>query len=185
MAHGICLPAVCCAVAALVWLPAASTAQMLDGPEEGVYELQPLLRDDSPTPQFFGRGGPPGRHRGLGHPLQRESWLYRPFSAGWFMGVMQGGPLIDDWLGQKQGFVGGYRLGWDQDYYWGAEMRFTFASVELYDSRRAIDAQYEMDTDDGFAPHDPYRLRFNQRRDADFFQWDVDLLHYPWGDSQW
>ncbi|OHB70814.1 MAG: hypothetical protein A2V70_13735 [Planctomycetes bacterium RBG_13_63_9] len=120
---------------------------------------------------------PPSRHRGLGHPLQQESWLYRPFSAGWFMGMVQGGPLIDDWVGQKQGFVGGYRLGWDQDYYWGGEMQFAFASIRVYDSPRAITAALEADP----AGHE----RFDHRRDAALFQWDASVLHYPWGDSQW
>ncbi|MBN2474393.1 MAG: hypothetical protein JXB62_07280 [Pirellulales bacterium] len=118
----------------------------------------------------FGEGPMP-RHGDLGRPLQRESWLFRPFSAGWFMGMMQGSPLIDDWVGQQQGYVGGYRFGWDQSYYWGGEMRFAFASVELYDSPRAIAA----------GPSE----RFNVRRDVDLTHWDLDLLYYPWGDTQW
>ncbi len=128
---------------------------------------------------------PQGRHRGIGQPLQGESWLYRPFSMGWFMGMEVGGPLIDDWVGQKQGFVGGYRLGWDHNYYWGGEMRFTFSSVELFDSPRAIAAQVAADNEDGLAVDDPWRDRFDGRRDVNLFQWDVSLLYYPWGDAAW
>jgi len=128
---------------------------------------------------------PPARHRGVGHPLLTESWLYRPFSAGWFMGMVQGSPLIDDWLGEKQGYFGGYRFGWDTSYYWGAEMRFAFGTAELYDTQRAIAAQIAADDAAGLAADDPWRDRFNQRRDADFFYWDIDLLYYPWGDAQW
>jgi hypothetical protein len=120
---------------------------------------------------------PPERHRGVGHPLQQESWLYRPFSAGWFMGMVQGGPLVDDWLGQQRGFVGGYRFGWDQDYYWGGEMRFAFASIRVYDSPRAIAAQHESDPG--------HQWMFEHRRDSALFQWDLCVLHYPWGDAQW
>ena len=128
---------------------------------------------------------PEGRHRGLGHPLQRESWLYRPFSAGWFMGMVQGTRLIDDWVGQQRGFVGGYRLGWDSDYYWGGELRYAFASVQLFDSPRAIQAQRAADDARGWAANDPRRQRFDPRRDANLKHWDLNVLYYPWGDSQW
>ncbi len=119
----------------------------------------------------------PGPNRGVGRPLTRESWLHRPFSAGWFMGMAQGSPLIDDWIGLQQGYVGGYRFGWDETHYWGGEMRFSFASVELLDSQRAIDTQ----TTD----YPQWNDKFNQRRDADVFQWDVCVLYYPWGNAQW
>jgi len=124
-------------------------------------------------------------YRYLGHPLQRESWLYRPFSAGWFMGMVQGGPLIDDWLGQQRGYFAGYRFGWDQDHFWGGEMRFAFGSIELYDTARAIQAQIDADTERGWALDDPRRDRFDRRRDTDYFQWDVSVLYYPWGDTGW
>lgn len=150
-----------------------------DEPGFGSGGLRRRLRNALPFPR------PRGRHQGIGHPLQRESWLYRPFSAGWFMGMVQGSPLIDDWVGQQRGFFAGYRLGWDSTYYWGAEMRFAFGSVPLYDSPRARRAQRDADTQAGYAEDDPWRQRFEQRRDADLFQWDLDLLYYPWGDSQW
>ena len=134
---------------------------------------------------------PPGRHRGLGHPLQRESWLFRPFGAGWFAGVAQGGRAIEDHpgignlfsggVGMKRGYIGGYRLGWDSSYYWGAELRMAFASVELFDSPAARAAQQVADADES----DSWRNRFDQRRDASLQQWDANLVYYPWGDSQW
>jgi opacity protein-like surface antigen len=107
----------------------------------------------------------------VNHPLQQESWLYRPLSAGWFMGMLQGGPLIDDWVGMDRGFFGGYRLGWDESHDWGGEMRFAFGSIPLYDTQRAREAN-------------PLPI-FNQRRDADLCLWDLDLLYYPWGDVPW
>jgi len=151
---------------------------------------EPVFRScaDSPLPMHLlpgFSGGRTQRYRPVGHPLQRESWLYRPFSAGWFMGTVQGGPLIDDWLGQQRGFIGGYRFGWDSDYYWGGEMRFAFGSVRLYDSPRAIQAQSDADTAAGLAPNDPWRRRFDIRRDLDLNHWDLNLLYYPWGDTQW
>ena len=73
--------------------------------------------------------GPP-----IPQPQWRESWRYHPFSVGVFLGMAQGGPLINDWVGLKQGLVGGVRLGWDFSSNWGAETRFTFADVALYDN---------------------------------------------------
>ena len=138
---------------------------------------------------------PPGRHRGLGHPLQRESWLFRPFGAGWFMGMAQGGRAISDHagagnrfsggVGMKQGFIGGYRLGWDSSYYWGAELRMSFASIELFDTTAARAAQRAADAELNLEDGNPWLDRFDQRRDASVQQWDVNLVYYPWGDSQW
>ena len=116
-------------------------------------------------------------HRGIGRPLSQESWLHRPFSAGWFMGMVQGSPLIDDWVGLQQGFVGGYRFGWDETHFWGAETRFSFGSIETLDSREAIAAQ--------IADHPELTDAYNTRRDADYFQWDVSVLYYPWGNAAW
>jgi hypothetical protein len=98
---------------------------------------------------------------------------------------MQGSPLIDDWVGGKQGSFGGYRLGWDFDHYWAVETRLGFASVELYDSARLVAAQQAEDARLGLADDDPFLARFDHRRDAGFVLWDVDFLYYPWGDSAW
>jgi len=130
-------------------------------------------------------GPPPGRSRGLGCPLVGESWLGHPFSAGWFMGSMTGGPLIDDWLGLKTGYTGGYRLGWDVNYYWGLETRLTLAAVPAYDTARAVQAQWDADTAAGLADDDPRRGRLDSGHGADVFQWDASLVYYPWGDSLW
>lgn len=130
-------------------------------------------------------GLPAPRHRGIGEPLLCESWRYRPFSGGWFMGGMQGSPLVDDWVGQKSGFFAGYRLGWDYDHYWGCEMRLAFGSVALFDSQRAKDAQQAADDARGIAADDPFRQRFDPRRDCNLLLWDVSFLYYPWGDAAW
>ncbi len=127
----------------------------------------------------------PGRHGGMGRPLHRESWLYRPLSAGWYAGPVLGSPLIGDWIGLESGFLGGYRFGWDQTYHWGGEMRFAVGAVALYDSDQAKAAQQAADAALGLPANDPYLQRFEQRRDANLFQWDLDVLYYPWGDTQW
>lgn len=127
----------------------------------------------------------PGRHQGVGQPLLQESWRYRPFSIGWFMGAMVGSPLIDDWTGANEGFFGGYRLGWDYDHYWGCEFRYGFASLAQWDSARAVAAQEAADDLAGLAPDDPWRHRYDRRRDVDVETVDLSLLYYPWGDAAW
>ena len=98
---------------------------------------------------------------------------------------MQGGTLMDDWTGAKAGYFGGYRLGWDCDYYWGCELRAGFATMPEWDSTRAKIAQKQADTLAGLAPDDPWRDRYDRRRDVDVNVWDASLLYYPWGDSTW
>jgi opacity protein-like surface antigen len=157
-------------------------------PSSGLVSEVPPIR---PTPRrepLFARLGmlrPPGRYLGPGQPLLRESWQYRPFSIGWFMGAMQGGTLVDDWTGAKAGYFGGYRLGWDCDYYWGCEFRAGFASLPEWDSTRAKIAQVQADNLAGLAPDDPWRQRYDRGRDVDVNLWDASLLYYPWGDSTW
>ena len=107
-----------------------------------------------------------------------ESWLQRPLSAGWFMGVLHGSRLVDDWVGQREGFFAGYRLGRDFNHSWGAEMRFAFGSVGLFDSQAA---RRQAETIHG----EQWNQRYDQRRDCQVFLWDVDLLYYPWGDAVW
>ena len=116
-------------------------------------------------------------------PLLMESWLHRPFGFSSFSGMVYGSPLVDDWLREEEGFLGGYRLSWDSDCYWGVETRFAFGNAELHDSARAMAAQHAADDAAGLAADDPWRHRFDRRRDADLIYWDVDLLFYPFGDA--
>jgi opacity protein-like surface antigen len=168
--------------------------QALDESEPGLFfgwsetrESSPRVGPHRPATALLAQclSTPQGRHRGLGCPLVGESWLNRPYSAGWFMGAMTGSPLIDDWIGLKTGFSGGYRIGWDSDYYWGLETRLTLAGVPVCDSARAVHAQWDADTAAGLAVDHPRRRRFDSGRAADVLHWDVSVLYYPWGDSEW
>jgi hypothetical protein len=127
----------------------------------------------------------PGRHQGVGQPLLQESWRYRPFGIGWFMGAMQGSTLMDDWTGAEAGYFAGYRLGWDYDNYWGCEFRYGFASLPQWDSAEAKAAQEAVDDANRLPADDPWRQRYNHRRDADVDVCDVSFLYYPWGDAAW
>jgi opacity protein-like surface antigen len=104
-------------------------------------------------------------------PHTQESWLCRPISAGLFVGMISGSPLIDDWVGQKQGLFGGLQLGYDGGDHWGTEFRLGFSSIELTDSVRA-----RAEAGVGSGPTTRY---------ADLFLWDIGLLYYPCGDTAW
>ncbi|MBN2292428.1 MAG: outer membrane beta-barrel protein [Pirellulales bacterium] len=116
---------------------------------------------------------PPERHRGMGLPLTRESWLYRPFGLGGFIGFINGGTLIDDWTGSDSGTLYGFRLSWDPGYYWGCEFRYGFTSMGRWDSTHALTALAE---DNGI---------YYPGREVDMELWNCSLLWYPWGDSTW
>jgi hypothetical protein len=93
--------------------------------------------------------------------VQREPWLYRPFSMGLFMGPITGSTLINDSISQGTGFFAGARFGYDFDDDWGLETRLASASMPLYGGYPDNGAQHS----------------------ADHFLWDIDLLYYPWGDA--
>jgi len=146
--------------------------------EPGAYPLGPEFQGLPAGPLAEWLGGPP-------QPLLREDWRYRPFSAGWFMGVAQGSSLVDDWVSADQGFFGGYRLGWDLRRWWGCETRFAFGHMRVGDSQRAIDAQQSADDARHIDPLDPFRRRFDAGRDMRVGFWDIDLVYYPFGETVW
>jgi len=116
-------------------------------------------------------------------PVPWANWSEHPLSIGCFAGMVNGGALIEDWTGTTTGFDGGWRLGWDVSPSWGGEMRFAFGSLQLYDSFRADQALTAHDNANGLLPNDPQRGRFDHRN-ADLFQWDVDIVYYPWGETR-
>jgi len=119
------------------------------------------------------------------HRIATESWLQRPLSVTWFMGGVLGSTLVSDWVNEEQGIMGGLAIGWDINHYWGTELRVSFGAGGINDSQRAIDAQWLADTRAGYSPFDPFRHRFDGRRDANSFLLDLNVLFYPWGDRPW
>jgi hypothetical protein len=109
-----------------------------------------------------GRDESQGRYIGLGDPLSGTSWRNRPFHIGWMFGSLHGDDLTENGIEQNDDKVGGYRLGWDFDHYWGTEARFAFANV-------------------GFTDESDLAVQ----RTAKNHYWDINLLYYPWGDSRW
>ena len=143
----------------------ASTVPRPVGPLRAIWHL--------PTRLFDYVFNPPQRHRDIGGPLTRQSWRYRPFGLGLFVGYINGGTLINDWLGSTDGTLGGFRLGWDPGYYWGCEFRYAASSMGTWDS---LLAQETLTSSGG---------TYGLHRDVDLTLWDFSVLYYPWGDTTW
>lgn len=103
-----------------------------------------------------------GRYRAIGDPLIHESWLNRPLSIS----LLTGGVFFDNpirgHVNGSPGYLYGFRLGWDVDYWWGLETRFAY-SVSGARSANGLGSFGNMKT----------------------LFWDTDLLWYPWGDTRW
>ena len=80
-------------------------------------------------------------------------------------------------MGTRWGFDGGWRLGWDFDPDFGLETRFAFSTMQLYDSASAVVAMETHDQATGQAP-------IIADRNAELFQWDVEVLYYPCGETR-
>ena len=103
-----------------------------------------------------------GRHIGRGDPLVGTSWLNRPYYAGGELGTLWLTRSPYDDVTRDVDTFGGIFLGWDRDPYWGAELRFDWATPELI-NREARDAD----------------------RTDSLFMWSYSLMYYPWGDATW
>jgi hypothetical protein len=103
----------------------------------------------------------PGRHIGLGEPLEGTSWLNRPYHVGWLWGSISSDWLVAERVKQHRGMFGGYRIGWDFDHYWGTEARFAFSYMNVSDNLG------------------------NSLGTSEDYCGDVHLLYYPWGDARW
>ncbi len=130
--------------------------------ETGGYGAAPMrLGQFGPAlPGFFGPYD--RRYVGPGEPLLNGSWLNRPYSFGVVFGVLAGGEVLPGRVDQGTDLIGGYRLGWDLNHFWGTETRFVFAALDL-------------DNEVGN----------NDLGTGDAVFWDVSALYYPWGDSRW
>jgi hypothetical protein len=111
-----------------------------------------------------------------------DSWNRYPLSAGWFLGGAEGSNIIDDWVSMSGGVVGGLRLGWDVNSNVGLEARMAFGSLAVNDSFRAQLAEAAANATLGTtAP----TAQNGSSREGDIFQFDADVLLYPWGDTRW
>ena len=130
--------------------------------------IPPTLDD----PQWYGPDGgrrplwrwlPPsnGRHRGIGQPLEGESWLTRPFQISPFSGAFVADDLLKGRVNGSTGFLTGFRMGWDVSHFWGIETRLGFTN-------------WGLDSPNGNV----------QLGNAKAFLWDTGLMWYPLGDAR-
>lgn len=137
--------------------------ESIDGPEQSMaYWHDPMLTPMDWLRHFgFRHSSTHGRHIGRGLPLEGTSWLNRPYHVDWFSGPLLGDDLIDNRVAQDNELFGGFRVGWDFDYYWGVEARFGWANPNIqYEETQPV-------ADNG-----------------SYFVSDVDFVYYPWGDSK-
>lgn len=102
-----------------------------------------------------------GRHVGRGIPLEGTSWQNRPYHVDWFIGPLLGDNLIDNRVSQENVLMGGVRIGWDFDYYWGIEWRYARAD-----------------------PNAQFDTPLPRPNEVSYSVSDVSLIYYPWGDSK-
>ena len=101
-----------------------------------------------------------GRNVGVGGPYVGTSWLNRPYYVGVEFGWIWITRAQEDSVTRDVDTFGGILIGWDWDYYWGSELRFSRATPELVNAE-ALDAQ---------------------RNDV-LFTWSYNAMYYPWGDA--
>jgi opacity protein-like surface antigen len=97
----------------------------------------------------------------LAEPLVGASWCNEPYHVDWFLGMIRGTEIIRDHIDQNVGVVGGFRLGWDYDLYWGLETRLGFSSLEDQPESAPLAGGADK-----------------------VILWDTSMVYYPWGDSR-
>jgi hypothetical protein len=97
----------------------------------------------------------------LRRPLQGQSWLSRPMSAGFEFGGIWGGELIRGAVDQSSGPLYLVTIGWDHTNCDGYEVRFGGSIIDTFNEQ---------------PPLDPRNTRLGV--------FDVSALLYPWGDAR-
>gem|GEM_PF-3504746 len=122
----------------------------------------PLLETTFATASLMNPfNAPHGIHRGVGEPLENESWLDHPYYVGVFGGWICGDALVEGILDQGSGGNGGIMAGWNINHYWGLEARLMGASLDLEDM-------------DG-----------NSQGTNKLTVLDISMHYYPFGEARW
>jgi len=104
----------------------------------------------------------PNRHTGAGEPLNGTSWRNRPLHADVFFGGLFADDFVAGEVSQGAGEFAGVRIGADFDHFWGVDFRYALADLPLSD-----------------------RATGHSRGSSHNQFYDLQLVHYPWGDSRW
>lgn len=151
-----------------------STRGGVEVPEYTEYELEHVPGDTAGEEPYVDaeiEAFPPGRGMPLLSPLcrllqgpgpmDRDSWLYRPWSVGFFSGGLFADDPITNVVDAGTGYMLGFHSGVDLSDHFGAEMRFGFSKF----SNRVAQTGIPLG---------------NQRE----VLWSGNMLIYPWGDSR-
>ena len=126
----------------------------------------PLLETGWETAKLLSPfNAPDGPHRGVGTPLEDQSWLDRPWYAGVFGGWASGSKLIKGEIDQGSGSNVGIILGKNLNHYWGLEGRIFGSSINNKD---ISDSPFP-------APERSSRLTVL----------DLSIHYYPYGEARW
>ena len=126
----------------------------------------PLLETGWETAKLLSPfNAPDGPHRGVGTPLENQSWLDRPWYVGVFGGWVSGSKLISGQIDQGTGNIGGIALGKNLNHYWGLEGRFFGSSIAISDV-----------TDS---------LMLASDRSSRLTALDLSAHYYPYGEARW
>lgn len=118
-------------------------------------------------------------HRGVGRPLEKDSWLDYPSYWGIQGGVLGGSELVSNMIDQKSGGIASLTYGKYFDNYWGYEFRFAYASLTCRDTDYAQE-QYALAHGDSETYYPPLSERSNR-----ILLGDVSIHYYPFGNARW
>jgi hypothetical protein len=93
-------------------------------------------------------------------PMQHTSWLNRPYHIDAWGGPLLVDSPVDGRVTLENAVIGGLRVGWDFDYYWGVEWRVGWADPNMIANE------------------------IDEELSSTFMVSDIDFVYYPWGDTK-
>lgn len=137
--------------------PVKASESISSGAETGKSDLRPF---DWMRHWGFHHSSTEGPFLDRGLPMERTSWLNRPYHLDWFVGPLLADGPVDGRVSQSNEVFGGFRAGWDVDYYWGLEWRIGWADPTLLSDTHDVELS------------------------GTYMVSDIDVVYYPWGDTK-
>jgi hypothetical protein len=140
--------------------PSFDEPSLEDAVEHGEFAKPDLRPFDWLRHWGFHHSSTEGPYLDRGLPMERTSWLNRPYHIDWFVGPLLSDGPVDGRVSQSNEIFGGLRAGWDFDYYWGIEWRIGWADPVLLSDTTA------------------------EELSGTYMVSDVSVIYYPWGDTK-
>ncbi len=109
-------------------------------------------------------------------PMERTSWLNRPYHVDGFLGPLLSDGPVSGRVVQSNELFTGFRVGWDFNYYWGLEWRYGRADPMLIAEVPNPADTGEEDDDIPDTIVDEFRGTYTVS--------DISFVYYPWGDTK-